>query len=103
MDNKDRELLIAELEASKAHLPKQYMSLIIHFYPEVEEDESAQTRIRNVMMGRAFDPEWIRRISFVADNYKKPQVQDHNAGLDRLIDRLRQTVRDHFSQKKEVA
>ena len=99
MKDSERENLIAELEACKAHLPKQYMSLIIHFYPEVDGDEAAQSRIRNVMQGRTFDPDWIRRISFVADNYKRPQVQDPNEGLDELIDKLRATVRAHYETK----
>ena len=94
-----KEDLIAELEACRAHLPKQYMSLIIHFYPEVDGDEAVQTRIRNVMQGRTFDKDWIKRISFVANNYKKPTAQDPNQGLDELIDKLRRTVQDHYQSQ----
>lgn len=56
---------------AKAKLPRHYMSLIIHFYPEVEEDKSLQDKIRNIMLGRVSDQLWVSRISHVAENYKK--------------------------------
>lgn len=56
---------------AKAKLPKAYLPLIIHFYPEIENDDTMIRRIREVMAHRSKREDIIQMIEFAAENWKK--------------------------------
>lgn len=93
MNTKSKILL--DLQEAKTKLPKQYMAIMIHFFPEVDGDEGLQTKIRNIMQGRGFDDLWVERIIYVAEHYKQPGAP-MTLDLDGMTQRLREVVADHI-------
>lgn len=84
-----------DLHEAKNKLPKQYMAIMIHFFPEVDGDEGLQTKIRNIMQGRGFDDLWINRIIYVAEHYKQPATP-LSLDIDRMTQRLKEVVAEHI-------
>lgn len=89
-----KDQILQELAEAKGKLPKQYMSLLIHFFPEVEQDEALQTKIRNIMQGRGFDELWVKRIIHVAEHYKQPAAYN-SLDMEGMVQRLKEVVKEH--------
>jgi hypothetical protein len=56
---------------ARARLPRPYMVLLIDRYPELDNNQYLQDRIRNMIHGKLVDEEWTKRLEYVAETYKK--------------------------------
>lgn len=71
MTDQERDLRL-RVNQAKAKLPRRFMPLVFHFYPQLDEPEGKTelNRLKETSMLRSLDEQSVRRLEYVAENYK---------------------------------